>query len=528
MHIFLFFFQEPDSWVAVHHLQTQSGILDPDDCLRDVADDREQIIASFEDSGPYPGVPQGGGDGASGSSSVGTGSPDIFRDPTNTDATTGSKPNTSIPHIEVTSTTSCPMTGLGLQVRRSSDPNLLASLKNQSEANKRWSAAAPACCDDSPEKALIDKVDYLSPQWEEEDDLQNATTVTGPPQQTTFARSGRLSMQFLGDGNGYKWMEAAEKLQSQQQQQQYQPQHQQQSSPLHTTYSTKSLPRETAKRKEPLGQAYESIREKDGEMLLIINEYGGSLGLIAAPDSDQGGLYVQHVEPGSRAERGRLRRGDRILEINGIKLIGLAESIIKEHFERSLETSELRVRVIRGDKLGSVTKKRRDSKVAEMIEAEEKASLVETKVATVSPTKKSQTAPVGTSLQVANTRKLGRKIEIILKKGPNGLGFSVTTRDNPAGGHCPIYIKNILPRGAAIEDGRLKPGDRLLEVDGLPMTGKTQTDVVAILRATQPGATVRIVVSRQQELADLDDREIVSKILVRCSLFFKFLSACPQ
>ena len=48
--------------------------------------------------------------------------------------------------------------------------------------------------------------------------------------------------------------------------------------------------------------------------------------------------------------------------------------------------------------------------------------------------------------------------------GSHGLGFSVTTRDNPAGGNCPIYIKNIMPKGAAVEDGRLKPGDRLLEV----------------------------------------------------------------
>lgn len=49
--------------------------------------------------------------------------------------------------------------------------------------------------------------------------------------------------------------------------------------------------------------------------------------------------------------------------------------------------------------------------------------------------------------------------------GPEGLGFSITTRDNPAGGLAPpIYVKNILPKGAAIADGRLKSGDRLLEV----------------------------------------------------------------
>ena len=48
--------------------------------------------------------------------------------------------------------------------------------------------------------------------------------------------------------------------------------------------------------------------------------------------------------------------------------------------------------------------------------------------------------------------------------GSDGLGFSVTSRDNLYDGNSPIYIKNILPRGAAIEDGRLKAGDRLLEV----------------------------------------------------------------
>ena len=45
-----------------------------------------------------------------------------------------------------------------------------------------------------------------------------------------------------------------------------------------------------------------------------------------------------------------------------------------------------------------------------------------------------------------------------------GLGFSITTRDNVPGGKSPIYIKNILPKGAAVQDGRLTSGDRLLEV----------------------------------------------------------------
>lgn len=51
--------------------------------------------------------------------------------------------------------------------------------------------------------------------------------------------------------------------------------------------------------------------------------------------------------------------------------------------------------------------------------------------------------------------------------GPEGLGFSITSRDVPLGGSAPIYVKNILPRGAAIQDGRLKAGDRLLEVKNI-------------------------------------------------------------
>lgn len=41
------YLQPSDSWVTVHNLKSLSdgGILDPDDRLNDVADDREQVTA---------------------------------------------------------------------------------------------------------------------------------------------------------------------------------------------------------------------------------------------------------------------------------------------------------------------------------------------------------------------------------------------------------------------------------------------------------------------------------------------------
>ncbi|KAG5681514.1 hypothetical protein PVAND_010940 [Polypedilum vanderplanki] len=503
----------PESWVVVHHLQSQSGILDPDDRVNDVADDREQILASFDDRSPDPGIPQGGGDGASGSS-VGTGSPDIFRIQDGKYSTSNHHQNESIPtHIDVTESDQPPV-GLTLQVRRGSEPSLLAldqntqlypTSENSHEPSKRWSAAP--VCRDEPERLLngaMTNGSFSSPKWTvPEEEISNETMPS------TFTRSGRLSMQFLGDGANYRWIEAAEKAAhnlSRSDSSQNGSIHANNSN--NNSFSSKSLPRDAKQRKEPLGQAnvssYESIRQKNGEMLLVTNESGGQLGLTAIPDRENGGLLVQSVEPDSRAEKGRLRRGDRILEINGVNLMELSEASVQEQLKKCIASSELRLRVIRAKS------ETRDRSKIEMFEAEEKAS-AHSKVAHVSPTRKPGTIATS-SLQAANTRKLGRKIEITLKKGAHGLGFSVTTRDNPAGGHCPIYIKNILPKGAAIEDGRLKPGDRLLEVDNVAMTGKSQAEVVNILRATQPGAVVKIVVSRQQEIPEVDEREIGSEI----------------
>lgn len=507
-----------------------------------MADDREVIIANFEDAGPDPGVPQGGGDGASGSS-VGTGSPDIFYAPPSESkygSTHETNGDTNIaPHIEVTvDTNQLNTSGVGLQVRRSSDPSLhqlgmeipnntlVNNFSQYNDATKRWSAA-PQCRSESDQvdRVLTDgdrkaNASQLSPSWEsqlEESDQyqqkmqqqQQQQHLLVPPKSqpssvndttpTQFSRSGRLSMQFLGDGNGYKWIDAAEKIQNTQ-----------------SSFSTKSLPREL-KRKEPLGQAYESIREKNGKMLLIINENRGPLGLTAIPDPKNGGLLVQNVDKDSPAERGQLQRGDRILEINGFKLIGVSESSIQDYLRQNFAAPELRLRVIKTTNLIQKLKKEID----DMVQAEEKHQQQHqhqaVKSVNSSPTRKvpGTLSSNALALQMANKRKIGRKIEIELCKGPQGLGFSVTTRDHQTGGDSLIYIKKILSIGAAIEDARLRPGDRLLEVDGVTMTGKSQSEVVEILRATKPGSKVRLVVSRQQDLSELsDDKDIIAEVSV--------------
>ena len=55
---------------------------------------------------------------------------------------------------------------------------------------------------------------------------------------------------------------------------------------------------------------------------------------------------------------------------------------------------------------------------------------------------------------------------------------------------------HLFPPGAAIEEGTLKPGDRLLEVNSVCVDGMTQSDVVALLRNAPMGSEVKLVVSR--------------------------------
>ena len=104
--------------------------------------------------------------------------------------------------------------------------------------------------------------------------------------------------------------------------------------------------------------------------------------------------------------------------------------------------------------------------------SEPQSAAAGSRVATVIPTKK----PVPSSLssrtqsviQSSNTRKLGRRLTVSLVKGAAGLGFSVTTRDNPAGGHAPVYVKNILAQVSAMggQHTGVEDGDGRCDVNG--------------------------------------------------------------
>ncbi|XP_077999364.1 tyrosine-protein phosphatase non-receptor type 13-like isoform X2 [Glandiceps talaboti] len=78
------------------------------------------------------------------------------------------------------------------------------------------------------------------------------------------------------------------------------------------------------------------------------------------------------------------------------------------------------------------------------------------------------------------------------KPESGGLGFSLIGGEKS--GMTGVFIKTVTPDSVAADDGRLKVGDRLLQVNGESLVGMTHNKVVAILRKTK--GLVKLAVSR--------------------------------
>ncbi|XP_071534153.1 uncharacterized protein [Panulirus ornatus] len=505
--------QPSDSWVTVHNLkQLDGGILDPDDRLNDVADDREQIIALYEEQSHH----HQGGDGTSASSDSENPSPDIFQVPyLYKDIEHKFSPFTRN-DIEITGE-ELSATPPPLHVRRGSEPalNRLSPIPPASippDPTKRWSAA-PIIEDQNtpPSSTPMKNVDGHSSYEDdsvfvvdpgergegsgEEKTPSSSSSSSHHSTSTAFTRfsrdNNRCSVQVLSDNPAMaRWADAADKVLATSEGRRREPLGGSASSPLHS--------------RDP------SYDDMNNILLVVLINDRGPLGIHVIPSTDgrghDQGLLVEGVEPGGRIARdGRIEVHDRIIEINGKPLNNITFQKAQEIFKDAMLAPELRLRVVkRIDFHDSNCQQQGFSTVFsnELVEGEERL-VGGAKVASVMPTRKVPPASLSSRTQTvilqSNTRKLGRRVTVHLTKGPHGLGFSITTRDNPAGGEAPIYIKNILPKGAAIEDGTLRIGDRLLEVNGVEVTGRSQSEVAGLLRQIPIGGAATLTVSRQDQ-----------------------------
>nr|XP_055169015.1 tyrosine-protein phosphatase non-receptor type 13 isoform X8 [Nyctereutes procyonoides] len=92
--------------------------------------------------------------------------------------------------------------------------------------------------------------------------------------------------------------------------------------------------------------------------------------------------------------------------------------------------------------------------------------------------------------------KPGDIFEVELAKNDNSLGISVTGGVNTSVRHGGIYVKAVIPKGAAESDGRIHKGDRVLAVNGVSLEGATHKQAVETLRNT--GQVVHLLLEKGQ------------------------------
>uniref|UniRef100_A0A8C7VIW2 Par-3 family cell polarity regulator n=1 Tax=Oncorhynchus mykiss TaxID=8022 RepID=A0A8C7VIW2_ONCMY len=506
-------------WLQVHRLEHgDGGILDLDDLLSDVADDKDRLVAVYDEQDPHH-----GGDGTS-ASSTGTQSPDLFATELNSSNMSAFQPYQAASEIEVTP--SALRSNMPLHVRRSSDPALATingpfseprvTLPPEKPSRKnptRWSTTAGFL---KPRGVPSKYTGGNGPDTYRSLPRDAGTCANQREFQRETARSSLSANHPMVD----RWLGRREQDEE-----------------------------EENSRIEPIGRAdscmdHTPLRSLDDIVKLVeVSNDGGPLGIHVVPFSARDrrtlGLLVKRLERGGKAqEQGLFQENDCIVRINNGDLRNIHFEQAQNMFRQAMRSPVIMFHVVPNlmkAQYEQLSHSERNPNVAYSSGRFSPDSLASERGSTTSGLDHTPQVshnfsilqgdaytplphPHGGSIgkppsghapsphRVLNstptagfTKKVGRRLNIQLKKGPEGLGFSITSRDVPIGGSAPIYVKNILPRGAAIQDGRLKAGDRLLEVNGVDLVGRTQEEVVALLRATPMGGAVGLVVLRQEE-----------------------------
>ncbi|KAF7662140.1 hypothetical protein LDENG_00245050 [Lucifuga dentata] len=88
-----------------------------------------------------------------------------------------------------------------------------------------------------------------------------------------------------------------------------------------------------------------------------------------------------------------------------------------------------------------------------------------------------------------------KDLDVFIKRNQeSGFGFRVLGGEGP---DQPVYIGAIVPLGAAEKDGRLRAGDELLCIDGVPVKGKSHKQVLELMTNAARNGQVMLTVRRK-------------------------------
>ncbi|KAM7371145.1 hypothetical protein PAMP_010636 [Pampus punctatissimus] len=225
------------------------------------------------------------------------------------------------------------------------------------------------------------------------------------------------------------------------------------------------------------------------------------------------GIFVASIVPGGPADKdGQIRPGGRLISLNHISLEGVTFSEAAEVMQSSPEEVQLIISQpkasvpVSPNSVRSPVLRNHESHTTLMTDGRSGDENLDELVSVMMTPKTSNRLHVPREARVLSAQDScsqspsmncvrSDEITVALKKLSGSLGISITGGVNtnlPNGG---IYIKSLVPGGAAERDGRVHTDDRLLEVDGISFQGFTYQQAVECLSKT--GEVVTLVVERE-------------------------------
>ncbi|XP_056304736.1 membrane-associated guanylate kinase, WW and PDZ domain-containing protein 3a isoform X4 [Danio aesculapii] len=96
-----------------------------------------------------------------------------------------------------------------------------------------------------------------------------------------------------------------------------------------------------------------------------------------------------------------------------------------------------------------------------------------------------------------------KELDVFIKRNQEtGFGFRVLGGEGP---DQPVYIGAIVPLGAAEKDGRLRAGDELICIDGVPVKGKSHKQVLELMTNAARNGQVMLTVRRKLTFQDREE-----------------------
>ncbi|CAO2639156.1 Tyrosine-protein phosphatase non-receptor type 13, partial [Lemmus lemmus] len=188
-----------------------------------------------------------------------------------------------------------------------------------------------------------------------------------------------------------------------------------------------------------------------------------------------GGIYVKAVIPKGAAESdGRIHKGDRVLAVNGVSLEGATHKQAVETLRNTGQVVHLLL-----EKGQSSTSKEHDATNPQCVSPDQDAP-------GQCPEKTVQKTAHGKDYSFVTE---DNTFEVKLFKNSSGLGFSFSREDNliPEQINASmVRVKKLFPGQPAAESGKIDVGDVILKVNGTPLKGLSQQEVISALRGTAP------------------------------------------